>query len=245
MIVSAYFNIPSKKTHEFYQEHLRRFLGLVESPMVFFTSPDLYESLRAMRPSNFPIEFVFYDSVYEIEAMKKYGVDFWKGQCLIDTEKYHTPELSAIWYNKKEFVKRAMDMTKLDEPYIWADAGCIRYDVWKPFLPTFGRNTNIIPKDKLLLQVQNYPVNKRFFAFPDTYVAASIMAAWPETWQKLDSIYEETFNDYVKNGICVNSDQHILSACFVKDPSFFQLILDLNCPEPLRWNYFLKHLSLV
>ena len=97
IIVSAYFKIPSKASHEFYLEHLKRFLTNIKTNIVFFTTPDLVETLQHIR-GDLPINFQLINSIYDIVAFKRYGYDFWQKQCNIDVEKYHTPEVAAIWY---------------------------------------------------------------------------------------------------------------------------------------------------
>ena len=99
VIVSAYFRIPSKATHEFYVPHIKRFLSTVRSQIVFFTTPDLLKEFTDMRPASLmPVDFVIIESISELRAFEKFGYDFWQRQCQIDPEKYHTPELAAVWY---------------------------------------------------------------------------------------------------------------------------------------------------
>jgi hypothetical protein len=245
MIVSCYFDIPSKKSHEFYKPHLSRFLGLVESPIVFFTTPDLKNWIQSMRPSHLPIHFMLYDSIYEIDMFKKYGLDFWKGQCAIDPEKYHTPELGALWANKKDFVLRAIEDTKLDEPYIWADAGSQRGDHWCVSLPTFGRNLKWVPRDKIIVQLMEPKVpEKDFFRWPDIYVAGAIMAAYKDVWVKYKEEYEKTLDEYVRAGVCANMDQYVMASTLLRCPGLIQGVYD-DCLHPIidRWYSFLKYLS--
>jgi hypothetical protein len=77
---------------------------------------------------------------------RTYGFGFFRDQCAVDPEKYHTPVLAAVWYEKKEFVKRAIEMVRLNRredvvdrvPFIWCDAGCVRTDAWLPKVRSFG-----------------------------------------------------------------------------------------------------------
>ena len=246
MIVTAYFKIPSKKPHEFYVPHLRKFLSWVRSPILFFTTPDLVDELGSMRPKEFPITFVTYNSVYEIEAFQKYGLDFWKNQYVIDPSRYHTPELCAVWYNKKEFVKKAVDIIGGDEPFIWVDAGCIRHDYWRFFVPTFGQNVNAIPKDKVIIQLMepSIPKEKEFFIFPDVYVAGAIIAGYKEAWERYSTAYDVIFSKYVKAGVCANMDQFVMASVANAFPDAVEPIYDQDWNDHLdRWFFFLKFLS--
>jgi Bacterial protein of unknown function (HtrL_YibB) len=248
MIVTAYFQIPSKQSHEFYIPHLERFLEWVESPIVFFTSRDLVDEMRSLRPSHLPIQFVLYDSVYEIESYKKYGRDFWNHQSTLADARHQTPELGAIWYNKKEFVNRAIELTNLDEPYIWTDAGCIRQDYWKLFAPTFGKNHDAIPINKIMIQLMESEISKdiEFFKFENIYVAGAIIAGYKEAWKRYSKIYDEVFLEYLSQGLCVSSDQSVIARLCVKNPDIVETVYDGNLhPAIDRWFFFLKLLSTV
>jgi hypothetical protein len=68
----------------------------------------------------------------------------------------HSPELYAIWYEKKEFVKRTIETNPFSsDKFIWCDAGCLRYPQWTPNVYNFGQEKNI-PDDKMLL-LQVFP----------------------------------------------------------------------------------------
>jgi len=220
MIVSAYFRIPSKQPPSFYEPHLKRFFKGIPWPLIFFTTPDLVPLFKEWR-GDLPIRFVEVDSVYEIAAFKKLGLDFWKEQCRIDPEKYHTPELCAVWYNKKEFVLEAIEMTNLDEPYIWCDAGCIRHDGWD--LTNFG-SRGVVPCDAILFQSfsETLPACP-FFKFRDPFrdeykgVAGAIIAGYKDAWNAYSALYDEVLAEYTKNGVCCNSDQYITASAANKN----------------------------
>jgi len=247
IIVSAYFKIPSKASHEFYLEHLQRFMSGILSHIEFFTTSDMVPLLTMMR-GNLPIKFHVMDSIYELNAFKNFGYDFWKKQCIIDVEKYHTPEVAAIWYEKKEFVKKIINIYKSTNdnfytPIIWCDAGCIRDNKWLHIINTFGQNINAISSNKLLLQIlNNIPKEKEYFKYPDTYIAASIIAGYPDTWIQCSELYDNTVIKYNKNNVCCNSDQYIWASTINSNPDLFELIQVKECIN--KWFYFLEYLSI-
>jgi hypothetical protein len=257
IIVSAYFKIPSKASHEFYLEHLNRFLTSIKSHIEFFTTSDLVDTLRKMR-GVLPIRFHIVDSIDTFEAFKKFGRLFWEKQCYIDSEPYHTPEVAAIWYEKKEFVKKIIAIyssgdnsgdnsgdssVSFNKPIIWCDAGCVRDNNWLPIIESFGANTTNIPKDTLLLQtLDTIPQDKVYFNFPDTYIAASIIAGYPKTWNICSELYDNMIIKYTMNNICCNSDQYIWASTVNQNPEMFTLIPAKPCIN--KWFYFLEYLSL-
>ena len=117
IIVSAYYRIPSKQPHEFYIPHIKRFLSGIKNFIIFFTEPELVEEFSKIR-GNLPIQFVTDHDIFG-----KRNRTFWEKQCQLDCEKYHTPELGAIWYNKKEFVLRTIEIMELEGPCKLAKGG--------------------------------------------------------------------------------------------------------------------------
>ena len=209
IIVSAYYRIPSKQPHEFYIPHIKRFLSGIKNFIIFFTEPELVEEFSKIR-GNLPIQFVTDHDIFG-----KRNRTFWEKQCQLDCEKYHTPELGAIWYNKKEFVLRAIEIMELECPYIWCDAGCIRYD---QDISDFGTRGSI-PHDKILLQSFIQIPDEKFFRFPFVGIAGAIMAGYTEAWKKMSILYDEMIDTYTEYGVCCNMDQYIL-ASIQKDKLF-------------------------
>lgn len=259
IIVSAYFKIPSKAPHEFYIPHVTRFLKYIKNPIIFFTTPDLKKEFEILR-GDLPIHFIIINSIYDINAFVKYGYNFWLDQCKIDVEKYHTPELSALWYEKKEFVKKAilfienMDIndnkynlnTKI--PFIWCDAGCVRSDDWIHMIKSFGNKINVIPKDKLMFQLLKEIPNKDFFVYPDVHIAGAIICGYKDSWFKYSDLYDDMIKIYVNNKICVNMDQHVWASVILKNPCYFKLckyyeFYNIIYNKIDKWFFLLGYLS--
>ncbi len=270
-IVSSYYKIPSKKSHEFYVEPVKRFLGHIHNPIVFFTTEDLVEELQSYR-NNLPIHFIILP-LHEFVAFQRYGYDFWKKQCAMDIEKYHTPELCALWYEKRFFVKRAIEQNPFQSNYfIWCDAGCARTDKWIPYLKTFGQNTSAFSQTHLQFQhiypihtcfgttIQAYAANTKneaietnnpyplfLFMFPHMSIAGAIIGGTPSSWEWFYDAYDWMVFQYVHHKICVNMDQNIMHslACNFPDKieciNFEKQTFALQCPD--RWFFFLMYYS--
>jgi hypothetical protein len=259
IIVSAYFKIPSKAPHEFYIPHITRFLKYIKNPIIFFTTPDLKQEFEILR-GDLPIHFILINSIYDINAFIKYGYNFWLNQCKIDVEKYHTPELCALWYEKKEFVKKAIlfvDNIDINDnkynlntniPFIWCDAGCVRSNDWIHMIKSFGNKINVIPKDKLMFQLINKIPNKDFFVYPDNYIAGAIICGYKDSWINYTDLYDKMITNYVNNNICVNSDQYIWVSVILKNPDYFQLckyyeFYNIIYNKIDKWFFLLGYLS--
>lgn len=221
-VVSTYYKIPSKQPHSFYQEHLRRWFRAISVPVIFFTTPDVQCEIEDF---GFPLEHVQFIHLPfdELVAWSKWGRAFWEQQCSIDVEKYHTPELAALWYEKKEFVKRAMKLSAADV-FIWCDAGCARDDASEYAMRMFGKRSVSIPAGKLLMQKINYIPKKEFYTFPNKCIAGAIQAGNRDAWMNHMIAYDDTMVRYIDAGICCNMDQYVLLSSSNIFPHIYELI---------------------
>jgi hypothetical protein len=245
MIVSAYFKIPSKQPHAFYVSHLERFFRSLKAPLVFFTSPDVEVEIRGWGFDLRHVQFV-HTSIPELTAFQTYSPSFWDRQTKRDSETYHTPELAAVWFEKKEFVLRAMSMTDA-EVFIWCDAGCVRNPATEAALTAFGlRSADLrsaeLRDGRLHLQ-QIRPIQpKAFYKYPDVSIAGAIIAGNRVAWTTHSTLYNESLNEYDACGISGNSDQYVTLRCTDKQPSLYML----HPPPPDcrvdPWFFFLQTL---
>lgn len=219
-IVSAYFKIQSKKPHEWYLPHLIRFFKNITENVVFFTTQDVIDEIKLyVNVEN--ILFVI-TNFKDINAFKNFETGFWEKQYSRDTERYHSPELGAIWYNKKEFVIKAMDIIQTDV-YIWCDAGCVRDEISSYNIPLLGKRGYNLNDDRIHLQKVNEQALKRFYTFPDFRIACAIIVGNKKAWIQYKQLYDIVLKEYDDNSICSISDQNITCSCIDRFPNFFKL----------------------
>lgn len=239
-IVSAYFKIPSKQPHSFYTAHLHRFFRSLKAPLVFFTTPDVEAEIRGWGLDLHNVQFV-HTSIPELTALQTYSPSFWARQKQRDPESYHTPELAAVWFEKKEFVLRAMTMTDA-EVFIWCDAGCVRNPVAEAALTAFGLRSAELQDGRLHLQ-QIRPIQpKAFYQYPDISIAGAIQAGNRIAWATHSALYNESLNEYDAVGTSGNMDQYVLLRCTDKQPALYMLHKSPpNCAVD-SWFFFLQTL---
>ena len=239
-IVSAYFKIPSKQPHTFYVTHLQRFFRSLKAPLIFFTSPDVETEIRGWGFDLRNVQFV-HTTVPELTAFQNYSPSFWARQKQRDPERYHTPELAAVWFEKKEFVLRAMSMVDA-EVFIWCDAGCVRNAASEAALRDFGLRSAELQDGRLHLQ-QIRPIQaKAFYQYPDISIAGAILAGNRSAWLVHATLYNESLNEYDAFGLSGNSDQYVTLRCTDKQPFHYML----HRPPPdcavESWFFFLQTL---
>lgn len=240
-IVSAYFKIPSKQPHAFYVPHIQRFFRSLKARLIFFTTPDVEAEVRGWDLDLRHVQFV-HTTIPELTAFQTYSPSFWARQKQRDPEPYHTPELAAVWFEKKEFVLRAMGMVDASV-FIWCDAGCVRNAASEAALTAFGLRSAIDLQDGRLHLQQIRPIQaKAFYKYPDISIAGAIIAGNRTAWMVHASLYNESLNEYDSVGISGNSDQYVTLRCTDKRPPLYML----HRPPPDcavdPWFFFLQTL---
>lgn len=127
-LVSAYYDIPSKRPAAEYQPWIQNFMTLQDN-MVLFTSQDLVphlSKLREHRPNNTRIIAL---SLNETRAANDYGgMDFWQHQHTLDPENdKHSKELYVVWIQKSRFIESVMELNPFNSTFFaWVDVGYLR-----------------------------------------------------------------------------------------------------------------------
>ena len=223
-IVSAYFKIPSKMSHQSYLPYLINFFENVNTDVVFFTSEDFYNEIHILTKHKTNIKFVI-ERFCDLESIKKFGMEFWNRQYERDVERYHSPELGIIWCEKKEFVLRASNVCVADV-YIWCDAGCIRNQADIYGLRNFGTRLNIDDKKIHLWCVKRPGKKLDFYTFPNVCIACGIMGGNIHAWKKFVDVYDNMLKKYDNSGVSANSDQNVTLSCMDNHPELFEIYVN-------------------
>jgi hypothetical protein len=203
---------------------------------VFFTTPDVITDIQQHTTTDH-VQIV-YLPFEELAAFQKYGVEFWERQKSRDPQEYHTYQLGAVWYEKKEFVRRAMDVHRSDV-YIWCDAGCIRDSLSVDLSKEFGTRTQYLLNDnRMHIQQVSYFPKEEFYHFDYSFVAGAIMAGNPNAWTEYSELYDSTLMKYDAAGVCGISDQYITKSCIDVRPDLF--VLYDQGSSILNWFKFLQ-----
>jgi hypothetical protein len=219
IIVSCYYNIPSKQPKEFYYRHISRFFRkLTWQQIVFFTDQENYTALSKLAGSN--VKFII-QPFEESRIFITFPVEFWKDQIKFDPEKYHTWQLGALWASKVHFVKQVCDLIPSENWVIWVDAGSIRSEQWK--LNNFTLRSQFIEPGVYLQEIEKIPT-KAFFTYPDAYIAGSHILFHKKYISEFMLLYSYVMKLYIENKICVISDQNIMNKMTLINKDFIKPI---------------------
>lgn len=210
-VVSAYYKIQGSKhePHE-YEKWIRIFFKSVKCPILFFTDTFSYSFIQScvVNKENTTILIV---ERSEWKA-NTFPTQFWEDQHHIDPQKnIQVPELYKVWYEKKEFIQRAIKQCQSTK-FIWMDAGIIREELYAKMLKGFPDESKI-PDDRLVI-----------LAITSRLTGAGILAGTVETWNKISRLYDETLEKCVQEGICVGQEQTVYTRLTVDYPRLFSVI---------------------
>lgn len=249
IIVSAYFKIPSKKSHTFYLEHLYRFFDLLQgNEIVFFCTSEMKSEILNFGLDYTKVLFSLCD-FNDLPILNKFPISFWVKHKMIDKELYHTSELGIIWSSKKEFLCRATEIYPSTDWFLWVDSGCIRVDSWKePCKQLFKRNT--LAPGVYLQNLNPIPKEQEFFQFTgDYWIAGALIYAHRDYIHTFSSTYDNMLKKYDVAGVSVISDQYIMasivnknSETYLKTINFYEMKQELVASCPDQWFFFLSYI---
>jgi len=241
-VVTAYYPIKSKFNISDYIQWLE-FWKDQPCNLVFFTSPEyvsLIENLREKFKTKTKVISLEFE---KLEAFQKYSKDFWIKEKEKDFETYHNYELYAIWYEKKEFVKKAIQLNPFStNKFVWCDAGICRMDSWRDFIRKFPLSYKI-PNDKfLVLRITDFEQFDDFLKI--NCVGGGILAARKELWLEFCESYDSMLKKYIEQNKFVGKDQSIIASMIKEFPEFFHLVKRVeNMDDFTCWFTLLFYLS--
>jgi hypothetical protein len=129
-LVTAYFDIPSKRPSSEYLPWIQHMMSLQDN-MVIFTSPEQVETIKLLRGKR-PTQLIALE-LSETVLAKQYGMEFWERQNSLEPgmEKYlHSKELYIVWNEKGHFLEKAIADNHFGSDFFaWVDMGYLRDDL--------------------------------------------------------------------------------------------------------------------
>jgi len=238
-IVSCYYKVKSKHSHEKYHEWICNFLHNLKNNIIIFTSEDLIEYLKEIGKHN-PRMIIIKKNFHEIEIFKNYNI--WDKQFNIDPQKnIRTKECYIIWNSKMNFVKEAIEINPFNsDKFVWTDIGCLRDKRYCNYISNYPLYKNI-SYDKLdIVLIKPFYNPSQLIFQNEVHLAGAIFGTSKETFQKIIPLYYYYFNEYIKNNLFIGCDQQILSTVYTQHKVLFNLIIpNKNCIN--EWFYLWFH----
>ena len=130
-IVTAYFSLPSKHTHEEYLGWMSQLLQL-DAAMVIYVDVGFTEVIRSLRQHRRSATVIVPTTLAAFKSMQV-GYDFWRAQTSIMCSQWAAkmpkwpPALQAVWAEKSSFLLEALRANCFNSNhFFWVDIGCYR-----------------------------------------------------------------------------------------------------------------------
>jgi hypothetical protein len=235
-VVSAYYDLPSKYNTESYRTWLRLFLENCPCQLVFFTDEATKPFIEQCR-AKFKIRtriIVLPPSQWTFET--RFPLAVWKGQQENDPERsIHSIPLYKVWNEKKEFVKRAIQLNPFaSDAFVWIDAGFVRSEGLARFIKDFPVASRI-PTDRMLMlnigdytEKDNTPVDINgipiYAPHGKMRIGGGILAGTTAVWKAFDKAYEEQLQNYIDAGLFFGKEQNILGSLAIANRTLVSFV---------------------
>jgi hypothetical protein len=243
--VSAFYRIPSKFSVERYFQWMEPFFSKTSFTLVLFTETDLLPVFQKWCEGRGNRLVLVGLPFPQFRAIQKWGGDFWIQQKTKDHEESHTPELYCMWYEKKDFVLRAMDLFKADF-YVWCDSGILRFPEWLETIKNFPAAEKLQRGRMTLLQVAEFGANDTSLTnFQHVNrLGGGIQAADEETWRWWSEQYDAMMKNYIASNRFCGKDQSLIASLALSFPGRISLVKPpLEMDGYSKWFWLLLWLS--
>jgi hypothetical protein len=250
-VVTAFYKIPSKCPVEQYLEWIEPFFTQMPFHLVMFTQADMVPIFKKMREKWLDRTLILEFPFHEFNAFKKWNSAMWTKALQDDIEipkgVNHSIELYATWYEKKEFVLKAIEMNAFGaNRFVWCDAGILRYPDWLQYMQAFPLEEYIpVGRMTLLMLVDFEPEENEDTVLQGVNrIGGGIQAADADTWRWWSTQYDSMMIKYQLSNRFVGKDQSLMASVALQHPHRVNLIRpDKALDEHTKWFWLLLYLA--
>lgn len=230
-VVSCYYRIKSKKSHEQYMDWISNFMSL-KFNCIIFVNLDSKSILEKVYPESKHLKYVHLD--FEDFITSKWD---WKQEEERDPGLHfgHSDKLYQVWNEKPFMVKRAIDLNYFNsKKFIWMDIGSFRNKNHLPHLVNFPDESKIQSgvsivmvcpfEDSEMINVDK--VDDRF-----KYPVIRLGGTFGGDCQSLvefSRIHHDIIDEFKKEKCFSGQDQSLYAFAVVRNPKLFNLICNAN-----------------
>jgi len=219
--------------------------------LVFYTDPALVPTFERFFASRKSVRVVG-EAFSSLSAFKKLSYKVWLKAKELDKESEHTPELYALWYEKKEFILRTIQSNPFcSDRFVWCDAGIGRIPEMTSAVHRFPMRAHIPAGKMLVLEID--PLKKEDCrnegGIPGNFqnsatFGGGILASDAEGWRSWSSAYDAMLMRYHLAGRFIGKDQNIMASMILEQPEIAVIVQRPAALGPIAgWFYLLLYLS--
>ncbi len=255
--ITAYFKIEKNKYDSDYFEWMKNLLSNLETPLVIYTTNDLYNQMMELRKGYEDITKIICIEFKDFYVYKY--LDYFNKDLQRDYEKnIHNIYLYMIWNEKLSFIKKTIELNPFHTTYYaWCDIGYVRNPSYiHKYLKQGFPNLNKLSQDFIYMLQIDYDFSSNDYINPyenhwdnmDTLGGGFIIGKYDKLLEMSSLYYDEIMPTYISMNKFIGKDQKLYTSLYLKYPHLFKLIKGRNdnyhipfCE--LRWFYFLHYLT--
>lgn len=221
-IVSCYYKINSKRSHEQYCLYINNLLNNLKANIVIYTSGDQYNYLNTF--SNNSMKLII-KNFEDINLYSKYK-NILPNQYQMDDQKKtgRTEQCYVLWNSKLDFLKETIDSNPFNsDKFIWLDIGSVRTPDVIECIKTFPIYDNI-SNDKIDIVFLNKFSNPNQKYFKNEIHFGGLYGGSTNSILKFHELFYNKFQEYIDNNQFIGCDQQIISSVYLENKELFNLI---------------------
>ena len=238
-LVTAYFRINKREENSprSYEEWMMNFLPYVHWPLAIFCDEQSLDGIKRLRGNRPAVYFVTRPEEFH---SYKYQ-DIIQAQCLNDAE------VSMIWHEKHNFLRRALLENPFDsEMFFWCDIGCFRFSRDLPFWSVRRmqfrlfedvewpnlRVCRALPQDKVVLARQSY--------LGSPSILAQFFGGAMEPTRRWCGAYYQRLEERAEKGAFTCSEEWVMQSLYRRRPELVHVLSSDTGPWPRLVGLFIR-----
>ena len=252
-VVTCYYKINSKHTHDHYEQWIRNLLNSFQGNMVLFTTPDLISFFDSIETK--ACIHIIAKELHNVKIVQKYQ-NIWNEQEKLDKEKIpsecrasRTKECYMIWNSKLDFMREAIQSNPFSsDKFVWNDIGNVRNSIMEKYIADFP-NCDLISSGKIDItyignKLDDMPTQTDVIFQNQCQLSGSIFGSNADTIMKIYDLFYEMFDYYLKCNQFIGCDQQIWASLYCKYPHLFNIVdaKKYNKPSEVDEWFLLHHM---
>jgi len=247
-VVTCYYKIKSKHSHDDYDKWITNFLSNISCNLVVFTSPDLVDYIVEKR-QRFLDKTRIISMVFEELPVYKLYKDLWEIQYQMDKQQDtgRTKECYVLWNSKIYFLRQVIETNPFfSDKFIWSDIGCLRMHGYDTSLitqiinnyPVYERISKSQLDIVLLEAIQN--TEQKIF-IDEIHFSGAMFGGHKDVILVIYDLFYKRLYEHIQQGIFIGCDQQTISSIYNDNRHLFNCI---TCEKSTdNWFYLWEHYS--
>jgi hypothetical protein len=227
-VVTCYYKIPSKHSHDNYNIWIHNLLNNIKCNIIIFTSLDLFSFFENIQNINKNLKLkIIIKEFNDLDILKKYNMDFWSYQNKIDPQQNigRNKECYILWNSKMNFIKEAIELNPFySDKFVWNDIGSMRNNYFSNLISNYPLYNNISQNNLDIALLYDYDNKSTIYFQNESHLSGAIFGTSKDIFLKIIDLFYKYLDEYIQHNLFIGCDQQILSTIYIIHPELFNII---------------------